>query len=593
MYLLSSLLFIGVIFCRTLEPKVFQWLTDNLVQFGKNHDASVLARLHQLSFLNFITNHFQPLVIILFYFAALYVLVTLVRSLTVFTANAINAKSTETALKRLRDKLFSHLQSISLSHYVSHSKGEIIQRCTNDLEVLKDFVQNNIVEVIRLLFMVVFSLIMLCNINVAFALVSMCLMPIVVILSFRFYHREKEIWEYHESESDKLNTIIQENIQGIRTIKAFAKEDKAIEQFEAQNQRRLEAGIKHITLHSLYWPAMNFVIFAQIVVSNLFGIYCASKGIMTLGELLGAGLFINMMLWPLKQVSNVIAKFTMAMVAIERIDELLSIPEEEGMFKKDMFDTINGEIEFRNVSFSYPGKSALALKNVSFHIKPGEKVAIIGATGSGKSTIVKLLLRFYEPTEGSILLDGRNISLYSKQFLRHNLGVALQNSILFSASIKENLKSVKTDASTRMLTNVMEMARIDDLLQKTDQGIDCMIGEKGVNLSGGQKQRLALARLILKSPDMFILDDVTSYIDEINEQAILGSLSELMSNKTTIVISHKLSSIVFAERVIVLNHGIVEQIGDRENLAEAEGYFNIIYHLQTEKSLQTENSTAE
>ena len=235
----------------------------------------------------------------------------------------------------------------------------------------------------------------------------------------------------------------------------------------------------------------------------------------------------------------------------------------------------------------------MALRNVSFHIKQGEKVAIIGATGSGKSTIVKLLLRFYEPTEGFILLDGRNINLYSKQFLRHRLGVALQNSILFSASIKENLKSVKTDASTKMLTNAMEMARIEDLLQKTDEGLDCMIGEKGVNLSGGQKQRLALARLILKNPDVFILDDVTSYIDEINEQAILGSFSQLMSNKTTIVISHKLSSIVFAEKVIVLNHGNVEQIGDREALANTEGYFNIIYHLQTEKSLQTENSIAE
>ncbi len=579
-YLVSSILFIGVIFLRTIEPKVFQWLTDELVTLSKTHKAVVN---HVVSFpiLESITRNFSPIISTLLYFSILYVMVTFARSIVVFGANTINATSTESALSRLRNKLFSHLQGISIHHYIHHSKGEIIQRSTNDLEVVKGFIQGNIVEVIRIFFMVVFSIIIMCKINILITVISICLMPIVVVLSFRFYKREKHIWEQHEAESDLLNTIIQENIQGIRTIKAYANEPLAIDTFEKQNQRRLDAGIKHIELHSFYWPAMNFVVFLQIVVSNLCAIYLASIGVLTIGELLGIGIFVNMMLWPLRQVSSVLSNFSMAMVALQRIDELLTLPSEEDIeYISD--EPIKGNIEFVNVSFQYPGQKTYALRNVSFKIEAGEKVAIIGPTGSGKSTIGKLLMRLYEPTEGTILLDGLDIRTYSKLFLRQHLGIALQSSILFSASIRENLCSVSPKATSNVIEKTMEMACISDLLTRYDEGFNKMIGERGINLSGGQKQRMALARLLLKKPDLYILDDVTSYIDELNEQSILRSLKEVINNCTCIVISHKLSSIVFADKIVALNHGRVEQIGNRETLVNIEGYFKVIYNLQTE-----------
>jgi len=574
------MMFIGVIFLRTIEPKVFQWLTDELVNMSKAN-GSIVKHMVRIPFLELITRNFSPVISVLLYFSLMYVLVTFARSITVFGANTINAVSTEDALARLRNKLFSHLQGISIHHYIHHSKGEIIQRSTNDLEVVKNFIQNNIVEVIRLFFMVVFSINLMIKINLIITLISICLMPIVIFLSFRFYYKEKKIWEQHEAESDLLNTIIQENIQGIRTIKAYAEESSAINAFEKQNQRRLAAGIKHIELHSFYWPIMNFVVFLQIVISNLCAVYMASIGMLTIGELLGIGIFVNMMLWPLRQVSSVLSNFSMAMVALQRIDELLTIPSEEDI-EYQSENSLMGDIEFRNVSFMYPGQKNYALKNVSFQIHAGEKVAIIGPTGSGKSTIGKLLLRLYDPLEGTILIDHRDIRSYSKIYLRKHLGIALQNSILFSASIKENLSSVNPTASGEIIQKTMEMTCIADLLTRYDEGFDKMIGERGINLSGGQKQRMALARLLLKKPDLYILDDVTSYIDELNEQLILKSLAQEMAGRTCIIISHKLSSIIFAEKIIALNHGCVEQIGKQESLVDVDGYYNIIFNLQTE-----------
>lgn len=573
-------MFIVVIFLRALEPKVFQWLTDALVQM-KNSPGSIVKHVINIPFLELVTRNINPLISALLYFSLLYILITFARSIIVFGANSLNAVSTEEALRNLRDKLFSHLQKIAIHHYIHHSKGEIIQRSTNDLEVVKSFVQNNIVELIRIFFQVVFSFIIICKINVLITLISLCLMPFVVYLSFRFYKKEKKIWEKHEAESDLLNNIIQENIQGIRTIKAYARESLAIEEFETQNTRRLDAGIKHIELHSLYHPAMDLLVFLQIVISNLSAIYLTSKGILTIGELLGIGIIVNMMLWPLHQLGSILANFSMAMVALQRINELLLVPVEDDIVADDSY-TIKGDIEFRNISFSYPGQECLTLKNVSFKIHAGEKVAIIGPTGSGKSTIGKLLLRLYEPSEGTILLDNRELKSYSKAYLRKHLGVALQNSILFSASIKENMFSVNPSATNPMLFETMEMACISGLLDNSEEGFNKMIGEKGINLSGGQKQRMALARLILKKPDLYILDDITSYIDEMNEQTILLSLKKIMTDRTCIIISHKLSSILFADKIIALNYGCVEQIGTQESLNHINGYFNVIFNLQTE-----------
>jgi len=582
-YLISSILFIGVIFFRVLEPKVFEWTINSLVLHASNKNLGINEILRfPISSIELFT--WDSFFLILIYYSILYLIVTLLRSFMVFTANVLNARSTEDSLAKLRDRIFNHLQKISVYHYIHHSKGEMIQRSTNDIEVVKSFVQGNIVEVIRIGFMVFFSLIMIFQISPILTIISVCLMPIVVIMSLRFYTIEKRTWEFHEIESDKLNTLIQENIQGIRTIKAYALEDESLQSFHKQNEARLSTGLKHNKLHATYWPLMNLIVFVQIVITNLSCIWLASKSHINIGEVFSIGLYANMMLWPIRQVSHIISNFSMASVALSRIEELLSIPIESSFEEGLKPEKIEGKIEFRNVSFQYPGQQKNALTNVSFIIHAGEKSAIIGPTGSGKSTILKLIIRLYDVSEGEIYLDNRNIKEYSKKYLREKIGVALQNSILFSASIKENLKAFKNNANTENMKDVMELACIDKILGTDEKGFEHIIGEKGINLSGGQKQRMAIARLLIKPSDIYILDDVTSYIDELNEQKILQSFQKMMEDKTCLIISHKLSTIIFADKIIVLQQGRVIQQGDQKWLAKEKGYFNIIYTLQTEKA---------
>lgn len=588
MYLFSSFLFILAIFFRTLEPRVFQWLTDDVIHFKRFNDTILAPTINIPLFSKIITKHIT-LSTLLLYYAFIYFAITVVRAILVFIANIINSSSTENSLYNLRNRIFDHVQNLSYQNTAGYSRGEIIQRSTNDLEVIKDFIQNNITELVRTIFLFVFSFIMIYRIYPLFAFICICLSPVSVFVSILYYKKESQVWNEREGESDKLNSVIQENIHGIRTIKAFGKERKAINDFEIQNQIKLNVDIRHIKLHSFFWPVLYFINFAQIVISIIAGVYLASNGHMTLGGLMGGYIYINLMSQPLKNVSELLSKFSMAMVASLRIKEIINIPREEETESEIKSFELKGDIVFKDVSFCYPGETKYALKNVSFHIQQGEKVAVIGPTGSGKSTIVKLILRLYEPATGKIYLDGKDITTYPKKHLRSRLGVALQNSVLFSATIEENLKTVKPGAEEGMLIDAMKKASIESLLHKTKYGLKNMIGEKGVNLSGGQKQRMALARLILKDPDIFILDDITSSIDELNEQAIYKELKDVLGKKTCITISHKLLSIVFAHKVIVLNNGSVVQIGNQHTLATTEGYFNFICNLQAGGELLIDN----
>ncbi len=582
-YLFSSFMFVLVIFFRTLEPKIFQLLTDVTISIS-NQGLEASQDVFSFQFIRFFTPFFShEIYASLFFFALLYILVTCARSTLVFLAHILNSKSTEKMLSNLRDKLFSHLQQIPIHYFVDHSKGSIIQRSSNDLEVIKIFFQNNFVESVRIVFLVLFSLGIMMQISVMATFVSICLMPLVVYLSIRFSQEEKKIWEEHEKESDRLNTLIQENIQGIRTTKAYAAEKPAIRQFEEQNQRKLQAGLKHNHIHSSYWPVMNLVVFTQIVLSNIFTIYLTSKGLLSVGELLGIGIYVNMMLWPLRRVSSIISNYTMSMVALRRINELMQIPKEEN--KQLPFihskQRLIGDIQLENVSFRYPNQQEYALKNINLSIPGGKTVALIGPTGAGKSTLYKLLLRLYEPETGSIWLDGQPLAHYPRNFLRTRCGFTLQNSILFSDTIKENMRTFSPEASQLKIQEAFRLASISELSDTNNNWMEKMIGEKGVNLSGGQKQRMALARVFLNDKDMYLFDDVTSYIDEINERTIWQSVREKVKGKTCLIVSHKVSAISFADHIIVLDKGHILAQGSPDELARKEGYYKTIIELQS------------
>ncbi len=363
-------------------------------------------------------------------------------------------------------------------------------------------------------------------------------------------------------------------------MKAFANEDYEIEQFTKQNKEKRTVGIRHAMLHAYFWPFSDLVVHLQIAISIAFGGYLSLKGAITVGEFSSFFTYGIMVTWPLRQLGRTVSQMGMAVVAMDRLSNILDA-EKEVYDGKHLAKDMNGKIRFENVSFSYPGSDVKVLKNVSFEILPGESAAIIGPAGSGKTTIIQLLLRFYEPDEGTIYIDDIAITDLSKSSIRERIGAVLQNPFLFSTTIYNNIAYTDTTASEEKVIEAAKAAGFHEIAHIFNDGYHTMVGEKGVTLSGGQKQRVALARTLLEQPSVLILDDATSAVDTETEYKIQHALKTYTGGKTSIVIAHRVSSIQFADKVIVLDEGEIIQIGSMEKIKEEDGYLKEMLELQT------------
>ncbi|MEM9987589.1 MAG: ABC transporter ATP-binding protein, partial [Bacteroidota bacterium] len=384
------------------------------------------------------------------------------------------------------------------------------------------------------------------------------------------------------------NTMVQENLNGIRTVVAYANEEHEIERFEKQNLAKLKIGLKHNLLHTWFWPSSDMLSHLQMLMAIMVGGYFTMQGRITLGELLSFYTYIVMVTWPIRNLGRILSEMGMAAVALSRLSEILGASQEE--LKEPSETGLKGDIEFRSVSFGYKQDDGYALSKVSFKIQSGEKVAIIGPSGSGKSTLIKLLLRLYEPTEGEIFLDGKPITQFSREYLRLEIGLALQQPFLFSTTILGNIAYTEPGSSIEQVHAAAKAAQAYELQGIMPQGLETVVGEKGVTLSGGQKQRVALARTLLPQPGLLILDDVTSAVDTETEHAIFDALDDWLADKTTLIISHRVTSIQQADRVLVLEDGKLVQEGSPEQLAETPGYYQEIHQIQAAVEAELDES---
>jgi len=577
-YLLAAILLIISTLFRMLEPKVLQITIDGVISWYQTGNSEVTDRFGKFIF-NILPD-FNPanITIILIYVAMIYIAIALLRSSLMFISSAIAADSTEKAIKRLRDLLFAHLQKLPMSFHITATTGELIQRCTGDVDTVKRFIGTQVVDVVLLGTVFLMSFYMMFGMNPTYALIAICLAPVIFIQSFVFFKRESKVWEEHEAEQDKLTSIVEENLGGIRVVKAFAREDAENEKFEKQNQAKLKIGLRHIQLHAIFWPLSDFVFHLQITISILAGGYFALNQIITIGELTAFYSYIVMVSWPMRNIGRVISQMSMSLVAIERLSSIMDSPEED--YKGIDSDKVKGQVEFRNVWFKYPGSEDFVLKNVSFKVNPGQKIALMGPTGAGKSTIIALLTRFYEPDKGEILLDGINLNLYNKQFLRNRIGVVLQKPFLFSTTIKRNIAYTNPDVEDEKLIEASRAASIHEMIHIFPQGYETMVGEKGVSLSGGQKQRVTLARTLLETPDIVVLDDATSAVDTETEYDIHQALTGYTGNKTLFIIAHRVTSVHHADHILVMQKGEVAQFGTPEELLNEDGFYRQIYQVQ-------------
>ena len=514
-----------------------------------------------------------------------------------FLSGRLAAYTAEGITRRLRDFLFDHIQRLSFSYHATTPTGDLIERVTSDVDALRRFFSEQGIGIGRIFLLFVINFIAILNLNVRLGLLSVIAIPFMLLASIWFFKRVTKAFENYQSQEAVLSTTLQENLTGVRVVKAFGRQEYEKEKFEKDNWTKYVKGKFLLLMHSLFWPLSDIVLGLQMLFGFVYAALMAINGEITVGMYIAYVGLVVWLIWPIRNLGRIIVNASSGIVAYGRLMEVVKQPREpllDGRVQPE--GPVKGEIEFENVSFIYSDGKDHVLKNVSFQVKPGQAVALLGSTGSGKSSLVNLLPRFHEYTGGRILLDGVELKEYSRAYLRKQIGIVEQEPFLFSRSIRENITyGVGRDVSQEEVERAARAAAVHDVILSFPDGYNTLVGEKGVTLSGGQKQRVTIARTLLKNPRILILDDSTSSVDTETEAAIRDALNELMENRTTFIIAHRIQSVMIADLILVLDKGEVVQMGTHEELvSQMDGMYRRIYDIQTliDEELEMEISRA-
>ena len=490
------------------------------------------------------------------------------------------AKGSEKMINNLRTSLFSHTQSLPFEWHTSNKTGDIIQRCTSDVETVRRFVFNQLIEVIRTLILVVIAIIIMFSLNVTMATVVTAFIPLIVFYSFYYFKRIAH--KFHEADESEgvLTTRVQENLTGVRVVRAFGRERYETERFDEQNIDFTNKWDAMGKILGVYWCIGDIVSQMQILFVLVAGAFLATVGDFTFGELIIFLSYAYMLSWPVRTMGRIISEMSRAGVSLKRLKEIFDA-KQEGDNPDSGTPPINRDIEFKNVSFTYDEQPVL--KDVNFKIKSGTTFGILGSTGSGKSTITYLLNRLYDlPSDsGSITIGGVNVSQIKKEHLRKNIGLVLQEPFLFSKTIKENIDIAVRNDNIDEIRGKAQIAAVDENIMSFVKGYDTIVGERGVTLSGGQKQRVAIARTLMMNAPVMVFDDSMSALDMETDAQIRESLRKDTQGATVILISHRISTLMKADVIAVLEEGEVAEIGSHAELVAQNGIYRRIYDLQS------------
>ena len=503
-----------------------------------------------------------------------------------FLAGTLAASTTEGSIKRLRDYLFDHLQRLQFAYHDKTQTGEQIQRVTSDVDALRRFFQNQAIEFGRIVLLFVVNFIALLTLNVKLAFISVAIVPLIMIISMQFFKRISTAYEKYQEQEAVLSTTLQENLSGVRVVKAFARQDFEMEKFDRDNWEKFVRGKKLLTIEALFWPITDVLCAIQLLTGYFVGAMMAINHTISVGSYLAFAGMIIWIIFPMRNLGRIIIQISTGLVSFDRVMEIVK-QEREDLDAGEALLTQHpaGKVEFKQVVFTYEsGKNAL--DNVSFVCHPGQSIALLGLTGSGKTTLVNLLPRFYDPSSGQILLDDVDITRISRRYLRQHIGIVEQEPFLFSMSIRKNITYGITRAiSDEEIFEAAKAAAIHEVILSFPAGYDTLVGERGVTLSGGQKQRVAIARTLLKNPSILILDDSTASVDLDTESIIRDALVKLMQNRTTFIIAHRIQSIMNADQILILEDGKIIQYGTHQSLLAQSGTYQDIYQMQTAMEL--------
>ena len=522
-----------------------------------------------------------------------FVPLALVEGASSFTSGRLAARTAESVTRRLRNYLFDHIQRLPFDYHDQMQTGELIQRSSSDVDALRRFYADQAIGIGRIIFLFVINFTALQMLNSTLAWISIIVVPFVVITSFYFFRRVSKLYEKNQEQEAVLSTTLQENLTGVRVVKAFARQKYEMQKFETDNWEKFQRGKKLSRMHAMFWPLSDLLCSFQILAGMLIGATMAINGEISIGTYIAYAGLVVWIIYPLRNLGRFITQMSTGLVSYDRVAKILREkrePLDEGTYQPEK--NLRGELEFEHVGFEYETGHPV-LEDISFDVKPGQVIALLGSTGSGKTTLVNLLPRFYNYTSGKIMLDGVELNRYPRRYLRQQIGIVEQEPFLFSRTIRENITyGVGREVTEEEIFTAARAAAIHDVILSFSDGYSTLVGEKGVTLSGGQKQRVTIARALLKNPRLLILDDSTSSVDTETEAEIREALQNLMKERTTFIIAHRIQSIMDADLILVLDKGRIVQHGQHEELVNQPGIYCQIFDIQTRIEVELEKEIA-
>ncbi len=510
-----------------------------------------------------------------------------------FVSSLLAAQTGEGVAQRIRNYLYDHIQRLTFTYHDVTKTGDLIQRSTSDVETVRRFLAEEALGFVRIITIFTVNLIALLALHWQLALISVVIVPIVTVASLLFFRRVEKAYQSMQDQESKLSSRLQESLTGVRVVKAFARQDYERAKFETENSEKFKRGRFFMLHHAVFWPATDLLTGAQMLVGFFVAAVLVMDGTITIGTYLAYASILVWILFPIRELGRMIVQVSTGLVSLDRVSEVIKQDREPiGQFDAPPVAAIKGDIAFKEVTFAYTADHGV-LHDISFEVKAGQRIALLGSTGSGKTSLVGLLPRFYDYTLGSITIDGVELRDFPRYFLRQNIGVVEQEPFLFSRSIRENIAySVGRVVSDEEVFAAAKAAAIHDTILTFPEGYQTLIGEKGVTLSGGQKQRVALARTLLKNPRILILDDATSSVDTETEEVIREALDRLMDKRTSFIIAHRIQTVMNADLILVLDKGKIVQRGTHAQLMNQEGIYRRIYDIQARIELELEEEIA-
>lgn len=507
------------------------------------------------------------------------ILMNVVNGVFTFIKGRSSAIASENIARKLRNDLYRHLQHLPFAYHVKAQAGELIQRCTSDVDTIRRFLAVQVMEVVNTVLMVVIAMGILLPRSVPITLYSLILVPPLFCFATWFFKMVHKSFEVADEADGVLNAVLQENLSGVRVVRAFGQQEREVEKFDRVNNDLRKKNLRLNELLAIYWGGGDAISMTQTLLTLVVCIIYACNGWITVGTLIVFTSTLGMLLFPIRQLGRTLSDAGKAMVSMKRVQAILheeAEPDEPNALKPDL----HGDIVFDHVSFAYPDDNVPVLRDVSFTIPAGKTAAVLGGTGSGKSTMMYLLQRLYAPTSGKITIGGVDIQQIDRKYLRAHVGLILQEPFLYSKSIRENVGITAPEQEAERIEHAADIASASGFIAKADKGWETVVGERGVTLSGGQKQRIAIARTLLKDNNILIFDDSLSAVDTETDAQIRAALRHEQKDVTTLVISHRVTTLSQADLILVLENGQITQQGTHAELCSQPGLYQRINSIQ-------------